>query len=455
MRQLFVVLILAVLGSAMVSCAMEMHKPIAATALYAADAATVPPPPESSAAAAAPLSGEFLGVPAKGARRAAFGGGGSTSLALAESESAGGQAPKSAATPAPKPSNRKVIYTGTLTLQVANKTTGREEVDKVIKKYDGFILSGTLDEVIFRVAPEKFEAAMNELALLGEVSAREIKSEDVTAQFFDLTLRIDVAEGSRKRLMELLGKSGTVKDVLEVERDLRRLTEEIESLKGVLRKMQDQIDLATITVRLAEKRMVEQPRRHSISSIFAWLNGVGLDRVLTRIPDDATLHGEWSLRRLFQGAPFRLATGSGELLPAGFLPVYYDATHLLGATPQDNRLSVQLFKLRQSGDLGFWADALSEECRTFRGYIVRAREEVKLTEPGLKAVRLRCETAIGTETWSYDVWLIQRAIRPQYLYVVEYARVKKQAEEHLPAIEESVRGIEIRRLIRDVIMFRK
>lgn len=444
MRRFIMYLILAMVCNATISCAdmAQFRRPVNRAAVLTAEAAAAPAPEPPRSAPSA--SEAMLGAPAGGG--GGFGGGRMAAPA---------PGPEASAVKEAKPSTRKVIYTGTLTLQVANKTTGREDVDKIVKKYDGIILTATLDEVTFKVAPEKFEAAMNDLAQLGEVSAREIKSEDVTAQFYDLNLRIDVAEASRKRLMELLGKSGAVKDVLEVERDLRRLTEEIEQLKGVLRQMQDRIDLATITVRLQEKRMIEQPRRHSISSNFAWLNGIGLDRVLTQIPTDASLHGEWSLRRVFQGPPFRLATGSEALLPAGFLPVFYDDTQLLGATPQDNRLSVQYFKLRQKGDLGFWADALAEECKSFRGYIVLGREEVKLRDGGLKGVRLRCETAIGTETWAYDVWLIQRASRPNYLYVVEYARVKKQAAEHLTAIETAVQGIGIRRLIRDVILFRK
>lgn len=340
-----------------------------------------------------------------------------------------------------KAAQRKVIYSGTLTLRVANKLTGRAELDKIIKKYDGLIVNATLDEVTFRVDPERFEAAMNDAAQVGEVAGREIKSEDVTAQYFDLGLRIEVAEGSRKRLMELLGKSGAIKDVLEVERDLRRLTEEIEQLKGALRKMQDQIDLATVRVTLEEKQLVAQPRRYALASVFAWMNQVGLDSILEPISSDAHLDGEFSLHRLFFGPRFQLATGSQELLPEGFLPVLYTGWKLTGVTPQDDRLRVQLLELRQQGDLAFWTDALAEEFRSQRGYIVKAPEAFKMTDPRLRAVALRCETAVGGAPWAYDAWLIQSPEEPKKLIVVEYARVKKSPDEKLATVEQAVRGL--------------
>jgi hypothetical protein len=208
--------------------------------------------------------------------------------------------------------------------------------------------------------------------------------------------------------------------------------------------MADQIELATITVRLQEKRIVTAPRQHQMSSVFAWMNMVGLDQVLSKVSDDAPLGPEHSLASLLHGQRLKLGVAKDALLPAGFMPVIYDGRLLVGVTPQDNRLRAQQLVLRQEkSELEFWGKALEEEFKSYRGYIVRKHEEFKLDGAGVAATVLRCETAVGNDAWAYDVWLIQRAEKPTNLYVVEFARVKKGGDEQLPAVEAAVRGIKV------------
>ena len=230
-------------------------------------------------------------------------------------------------------------------------------IDALIQRLSGIIVNATLDSVIFRVAPEDFDSALDELAKLGDVTAREVKSEDVTDQYRDLRLRSEVAEASRQRLMEILKKTGQVKDVLEVERDIRRLTEEIEGMKGLLRVLQDKVDLATITVQLEEKALEPLPARHRSSSPFSWINEVGLDHLQRQLPQEMPLSGEGRLTRLVRGPQFRLGVAPGDLLPSGFVPVWYAKSLLWGATPEDYRLRVSCFRVRQKGNLDFWGQA--------------------------------------------------------------------------------------------------
>src|SRR5207237_9627845 len=59
-----------------------------------------------------------------------------------------------------------------------------------------------------------------------------------------------------QRLIEILKtKSKAVADLLEVEKELGRVREEIETMQGELKFMDSQVAFATVTITLAEKNM--------------------------------------------------------------------------------------------------------------------------------------------------------------------------------------------------------
>jgi hypothetical protein len=83
----------------------------------------------------------------------------------------------------------------------------------------------------------------------------------------------------RDRLAQLLERAN-VKESLELERELGRVTEELERLEGQMRLMRDKIDFSTIAVEF-------QPRAEGVVTSapaprlpFAWLRDLGLPKLL-------------------------------------------------------------------------------------------------------------------------------------------------------------------------------
>lgn len=83
--------------------------------------------------------------------------------------------------------------------------------------------------------------------------SRNVHGQDVTERFFDLKIRLDNAEKVRKRLLALLEKATNVKDSVAVERELGRVTEQIERFKGQLKFLRDRIAYSTITLRVHKR----------------------------------------------------------------------------------------------------------------------------------------------------------------------------------------------------------
>ena len=75
---------------------------------------------------------------------------------------------------------------------------------------------------------------------------KNISAEDVTSEFIDITGRLKTKKDVRNRYTELLNKADKVKDIIEVEEKLRVLQEEIESVEGRLKYLNDRVAYSTI-----------------------------------------------------------------------------------------------------------------------------------------------------------------------------------------------------------------
>jgi hypothetical protein len=80
----------------------------------------------------------------------------------------------------------------------------------------------------------------------------------VTKAYFDTDARLKHARVMEQRLIDMLKtKTGKVSDLLQVEKELARVREEIEKMQGELKYWDSQVQFATVTISLAEKDMEE------------------------------------------------------------------------------------------------------------------------------------------------------------------------------------------------------
>ncbi|MCE5229856.1 DUF4349 domain-containing protein [bacterium] len=363
--------------------------------------------------------------------------------ASAPASAAVGLVSQTAAAPAPPiqapAPDRKVIYTATLGLQVASRDQALEQIHGLITRLGGFVQHATLESVTFRVPPQRFDEALKSLAGMGQVIDRDISSQDVTDQYVDVEIRIKTAEESRDRLRVLLTKAVKAEDLLKIEADIRRLTEEIERMKGQLRLLANQVDLATITVNLRE-RPVEKPRTEPRLNTdrFAWIDELGVDKLQAEVWKGAPLGGPGLATRMLVGPAFRFD------VPAGFVPLWFDGERLLATTPEDFRVRLLMVETRQTASLDFWVETLKAELGQRRGYQVIETGNAALTSKALEGRRLRARSGHGGEEWNYDLWIVRRADLPRSIAVIEYASLSSQADPRVAPVAQSVGTLKLR-----------
>jgi hypothetical protein len=159
-----------------------------------------------------------------------------------------------------KASARKVINTGHVSLRVRAYGPAREVIEKLVAQAGGFVQSAQVRHhqgrvssatLVLRVASASFGRVERGVHGLGEVLSESSSAEDVTEAYTDLAARLKNARRLESRFLEMLEKqAGGVADLLQVERELARVREQIELHEGRLRLLDHRVELGTLTVNL-------------------------------------------------------------------------------------------------------------------------------------------------------------------------------------------------------------
>ncbi len=175
------------------------------------------------------------------------------------------------------PEERKIIWTADYVVEVKDFSNSLERLESEAASWGGYVQYtetwGNAEEgtasarLVLRIPAGKLEETPGLLDEIGNVTRASKGSEDVTLDYFDLDTRLKVLEAQENRLLELLERAQTVEEILQIETELSRLRVDIEQLTGRLKHYDNQIDYATVNVRL------EQTRDYTVQNdgFFSWL----------------------------------------------------------------------------------------------------------------------------------------------------------------------------------------
>lgn len=188
--------------------------------------------------------------------------------------------PLPAAQDTPTDQSRKplLIYNARLGLAVFKVQEQLDTVEKMAKDRGGYLVTRNQNEIRVRVPVGHFQDSIEAILKLGDIHFRQITADDVTAEYTDLEIRLKNALSVRERLQALLEKAQKVEEAIEVERELQRLTNEIETMKGRLKLLQELSAYSTIDVSFSERSSQLKAR---VELPFPWLETLGLEHLLS------------------------------------------------------------------------------------------------------------------------------------------------------------------------------
>jgi hypothetical protein len=171
-----------------------------------------------------------------------------------------------------------LIYTAQITMAVYEVNTGLTRVEELARDLGGFLARRDDQSVTIRVPVARFSDAVKQIEKIGDVLHRNVTAEDVTEEFRDIDARLRNSRAVRDRLEQLLQKAVKVDESVVIERELARVTQEIEQMEGRIKYLKDRAAFSTVTVSF------EPRRQESVSPAFhlpvPWLNEIGLARLL-------------------------------------------------------------------------------------------------------------------------------------------------------------------------------
>ncbi len=200
--------------------------------------------------------------------------------------------------------DQKVIKDGWVRLQARDARVASEEITAIASRYHGRIQSLSLTSggmrdgreqfsatIVLRIPSHSFEAVMQEIESVGTLTQREVKSRDVTAEYTDLHAEKQALENQVGRLTEILGKAGTVEEILKVQSAIDTAQLNLDRVTGRLKLLESQIDEATITVSVREGEPIGIDSGFSISTMvntgiaaFLFMIGIIIVAVFALLP---------------------------------------------------------------------------------------------------------------------------------------------------------------------------
>ncbi|HEV3122265.1 MAG TPA: DUF4349 domain-containing protein [Isosphaeraceae bacterium] len=180
--------------------------------------------------------------------------------------------------PAPNAPARKIIYNADIDLVVEDFAKGEAALMRLMEETKGYLASadvtGSPGRQRFgtwkvRVPIERFQGFVDGVIKLGELQHRQTTSQDVTEEYYDLDARIKNKKVEEARLLKHLEEStGKLKEILDVEREISRVREEIERQEGRLRLLENLTALTTVTIVLHEREGYVPPEAPSFGTLI-------------------------------------------------------------------------------------------------------------------------------------------------------------------------------------------
>ena len=159
--------------------------------------------------------------------------------------------------------NRLIVRIVDMTIEVDDVPRQIEAVSGIALQRGGWVVSEQrssqhVGHISIRVPSAQLESAVRAISDLGlDVLSLISTSDDVTEEYFDVQARIQNLNVTRDSLHLLLSREGDLEDILEVQREITRVSGEIEILEGRKRLLEQTTatSLINVTLELAPGEM--------------------------------------------------------------------------------------------------------------------------------------------------------------------------------------------------------
>ena len=207
---------------------------------------------------------------------------------------------------------RMVIQNASLSIAVDDPEVSMERISTLAQELNGYVVSAymyqtTLEggvkvpqaSISIRIPAERLDEVIQTIKAetTQPVISENINSQDVTAEYVDLSSRLTNLEATEKQLQQIMDEAVKTEDVLAVYSQLTYIREQIEVIKGQMKYYEESARLSMVSVELVANEAVQpltiggwQPVGVAKSAVQAlintvkWLANAGIWLVIFIVP---------------------------------------------------------------------------------------------------------------------------------------------------------------------------
>lgn len=151
----------------------------------------------------------------------------------------------------------KIIKNGDLRFETDDLEKTYNQIQSLIKKYQATVQNDSeskdynalTKDLVIRVPSQNFDAFIQGISTgVPYFDRKDISSQDVTEEYIDVSSRIKTKKVLESRYLELLKKANKVSEMMEVEKQLSTIREEIEAKEGRLKYLKNRVAMSTINI---------------------------------------------------------------------------------------------------------------------------------------------------------------------------------------------------------------
>ena len=138
--------------------------------------------------------------------------------------------------------DKKIVKTGILNIETNDYQKYNIQIHQLVKKWEGYIASEQenssdykIENVLtIKIPVQYFDEAVQQISssVPGKLLAKQISAQDVTSEYFDTRSRMETKKRIRLRYLDMVQKAKNMEEVLQVEREINSMQEQIEAGEG-------------------------------------------------------------------------------------------------------------------------------------------------------------------------------------------------------------------------------
>jgi Domain of unknown function (DUF4349) len=163
------------------------------------------------------------------------------------------------------PQKPQLVKTAELSLRLESIDKAMVQLRQIVRSKQGDIYNFQDDRLpengryhqatlMLKVPSIGLDSTLAEIAKLGRVESQGIKSDDVSQQLVDTDARLKNLRQQEDLTRKIMDRSGSVKDILAVSKELAAIREQIERLDATVKNLRQQVAYSTINLRIEESQ---------------------------------------------------------------------------------------------------------------------------------------------------------------------------------------------------------